>query len=146
MTIEQEIAKAVRENPSLDVYRAMAKMIDGQCAGYTDLYSHIRESIRDERMTEEEAYWLFICAVRNAMTCLKRIERLITKRMDADAVAEHGQIAALRAENDMLKDTMIRACVWLDVHGRPGIPDVTRTLSEAVAATVKKEAHNEPRT
>jgi hypothetical protein len=48
------------------------------------------------------------------------------------------EIAAMRAENDMLKDTMIRACVWLDVHGRPGIPDVTRTLSEAVASTVKQ--------
>lgn len=63
-----------------------------------------------------------------------------------EIAALRAELAAMGAENDMLKDTMIRACVWLDVHGRPGIPDVTRTLSEAVAATVKKEAHNEPRT
>lgn len=61
-----------------------------------------------------------------------------------EIAALRDELAAMWAENDMLKDTMIRACVWLDVHGRPGIPDVTRTLSEAVAATVKKEAHNEP--
>lgn len=61
-----------------------------------------------------------------------------------EIAAMRDELAAMGAENDMLKDTMIRACVWLDVHGRPGIPDVTRTLSEAVAATVKKEAHNEP--
>jgi len=60
-----------------------------------------------------------------------------------EIAALRAELAAMGAENDMLKDTMIRACVWLDVHGRPGIPDVTRTLSEAVAATVKKEAPNE---
>lgn len=75
----------------------------------------------------------------------ERYKRLAQNRAD-EIAAMREELDAMGAENDMLKDTMIRACVWLDVHGRPGIPDVTRTLSEAVAATVKKEAHNEPRT
>lgn len=91
------------------------------------LLAEIRLAIEDSGCVNHE---------REIMDCIRYAP--------AAHVCNSDEIDALRAENDMLKDTMIRACVWLDVHGRPGIPDVTRALSEAVASTVKKEAHNEP--
>lgn len=84
ITLRQDIAKAfedIKSNKELDNYKDLSKQIADTELLFTNIYELLREKVGSE-LTKEEAYALFIVDVRNALTCLKRVETTLTKSIE----------------------------------------------------------------